>query len=987
MRPFINPSKENALRKISLVIVALAAVVSVFAGSLTESPRELPIEKEVDVLVLGGGSAALSAAVAAAKEGASVFLAAPRPYVGDDVAGTLRIFEGRKLVPISHKRACDEALKAAGVAYMTGLFPSEVLVGDDGALGDRALPSRHGAVAGAVLVSKSGRAAVRAGHVLDCTDHAAFARAAGVPFQPFAGGRLAFERTVVTKDEPKADGMTVVERRERPLKSGKVYVCRFEHEMKDLSYASFAEAEQRARDLTWTPSELDAADRLRFVPPVCATGKLDHLTLVGAWAEKDPAKREAALDPAVAEKLGEAAGRAAAKDARARRRKGKVRVAVHAPHGRARSPSAPHGRARSPSAPDEGAEAADTKEFLWGFRPFDRGLAKVGASVHALPVLGEYDVVVVGGGTSGGPATIASARAGAKTLLLEYQYALGGVSTIGMIGKYWYGNKCGFTAELERGVKAMGEGVYVNAKAEWMRREARKGGAEMWFGVMGCGAVVRNGRVAGVVVATPCGRGVVLAKDVIDATGNSDIAAAAGAETEFISDEEIVIQDAGTPVRDLGSRYANSDWGFVNDGDAYDVWLFEMRGRRGVKTYWDMPGVVGSRERRRIKSAYAPTVVDMVSRRTFPDTVVCAQSNFDSHGPTDDPFCMFKCFMGRTTMHINVPYRVMIPEKLDGVVVTGLGVGAKHDALPIMRMQADLHNLGYVAGLAAAQAASRGCELRGVDVHDLQLELVKEKIIPSAVLAWKDSLPDDAAFAAAVKACADEGYPSLDTVLLRQRDEALSALRAAYAAEGDAKRRLRYAAILGIYRDPTGADALVDFFAGKGPEIVFPVRKRRNGSPADPRGRRLGGREMMLIALGRTRDPRAVPVIAAEAEKISADCWIGLTRTVSLAAEGLANPKLAPALEAALRRPGVMGHAVKSIDELAPGGGNKILPEVYEGLCELNLARALLACGDPNGLARSIFESYAADPRGVWALHARKVLAKTDQKTRRNENE
>lgn len=191
------------MKKILLIAVAFVAVVFASAGSLTESPRELPIEKEVDVLVLGGGSAALSAAVAAAKEGASVFLAAPRPYVGDDVAGTLRIFEGRKLVPISHKRACDEALKAVGVAYMTGLFPSEVLVGDDGA------------VAGAVLVSKSGRAAVRAGHVLDCTDHAAFARAAGVPFQPFAGGKLAFERTVVTKDEPKADGMTVVERRER----------------------------------------------------------------------------------------------------------------------------------------------------------------------------------------------------------------------------------------------------------------------------------------------------------------------------------------------------------------------------------------------------------------------------------------------------------------------------------------------------------------------------------------------------------------------------------------------------------------------------------------------------------------------------------------------------------------------------------------------------------------------------------------------------
>ena len=83
------------MKKISLVAVAFAAVVSAFAGALTESPRELPIEKEVDVLVLGGGSAAL------------------RPYVGDDVAGTLRIFEGRKLVPISHKRAARELVESA----------------------------------------------------------------------------------------------------------------------------------------------------------------------------------------------------------------------------------------------------------------------------------------------------------------------------------------------------------------------------------------------------------------------------------------------------------------------------------------------------------------------------------------------------------------------------------------------------------------------------------------------------------------------------------------------------------------------------------------------------------------------------------------------------------------------------------------------------------------------------------------------------------
>jgi len=46
----------------------------------------------VDVLVVGGGTGAVAAAVAAAEQGAKVFLAAPYPYLGDDVTATLRLW-------------------------------------------------------------------------------------------------------------------------------------------------------------------------------------------------------------------------------------------------------------------------------------------------------------------------------------------------------------------------------------------------------------------------------------------------------------------------------------------------------------------------------------------------------------------------------------------------------------------------------------------------------------------------------------------------------------------------------------------------------------------------------------------------------------------------------------------------------------------------------------------------------------------------------
>ena len=57
-----------------------------------EPARQIPILYDVDVVVVGGTSGAVAAAVAAAAEGAKVFLAAPRPYLGEDICGTYRLW-------------------------------------------------------------------------------------------------------------------------------------------------------------------------------------------------------------------------------------------------------------------------------------------------------------------------------------------------------------------------------------------------------------------------------------------------------------------------------------------------------------------------------------------------------------------------------------------------------------------------------------------------------------------------------------------------------------------------------------------------------------------------------------------------------------------------------------------------------------------------------------------------------------------------------
>ena len=59
---------------------------------VAESSRQIPVLHDVDVVVVGGSSGAVSAAVAAAENGARVFLAAPRPYLGEDICGTYRLW-------------------------------------------------------------------------------------------------------------------------------------------------------------------------------------------------------------------------------------------------------------------------------------------------------------------------------------------------------------------------------------------------------------------------------------------------------------------------------------------------------------------------------------------------------------------------------------------------------------------------------------------------------------------------------------------------------------------------------------------------------------------------------------------------------------------------------------------------------------------------------------------------------------------------------
>ncbi len=928
----------------------------------------MQVAYSVDVAVLGGGTQAVSAAVAAAEAGASVFLAATRPHLGEDVCDTLRleledgqgpetelarrIFpDGLRTSPLHVKKALDRALADAGVRFLFGCYATDVL--RDGA----------GAICGFAMANRSGRQAVLARTVIDATDRAWFAVMAGAQAEPWPGGEQVFERTLVAG----RDGQ------DPQLETRRVRV-----EMPGRRFADFAGAEQEARDAAYIESQLQSADCLFQVPPdalVCErgpeewTGAVDvgHLRPTGAGrvyvlGGRAGVPREVArqwLRPGGLMAVGAAVGRAAAREA------------------------AEIGECAAPRLVEaEGGDglSGEVREELRGLRPAAAGADEVEASPRVPQVLAECGVVVVGGGTSGAAAAIAAARTGADVLLVEYQRGLGGMGTLGLIGKPYHGLRAGFGREVpfpddERGPEP---------KMEWYRRQVRDAGGRVWFGVLCCGAYVEGNRVRGAVVATPEGRGVILADAVIDATGNADIAAAAGARTLYgaTEDGDIAMQGAGLPTRPLGRANVNTDYLFVDESDAVDAWRALAGARRAMEEGpFDVGPLLQTRERRRIVGDHVLEYLDQIAGRTYPDSIVLSCTDYDAHGYPNHPYF---ALMPHTEQWLQAnhpapggssytPYRCLLPRGLEGILVIGLGTSMTRDACGLMRMQHDLANQGYAAGMAAAIAAADGTTPRAIDVRALQRRLVEAGNLPAEVLTHEDSfpLPEQAVAAAARRLTSGDRADACKAlaIVLSHAEIALPHLRAAHqSAVGD--RRLRYALVLGSLGERDVVDELsAALREAQWDSKVLQGRMAEYAHLPTPT-------DSIVLALGRTGDARALPAIREKMDALDAATTLSHHRAVALALERIGDPAAAPELARLLGKPGMSGHTMHDLVALPDRPMEARHREA--ALREIVLARALYRCGDHDGLGERILHAYAGDLRALFRRHAESVLTGTE---------
>lgn len=172
-------------------------------------------------------------------------------------------------------------------------------------------------------------------------------------------------------------------------------------------------------------------------------------------------------------------------------------------------------------------------------------MATISEPARTLEVVLETDVLVVGSGPGGLAAALAAARAGVRTALVDRNGCFGGNMTqVGVEGLAWYRHEktvdCeGIGIEFETRAKAMGAAMpEPQSLSHALDAEMFKWVADVLVEESGaapllhrlCVAPIMQGRaITGVIVESKAGRQALLARRVIDATGDADLATRAGA--------------------------------------------------------------------------------------------------------------------------------------------------------------------------------------------------------------------------------------------------------------------------------------------------------------------------------------------------------------------------------------------------------------------------------------------------------------------------
>lgn len=441
-----------------------------------------------------------------------------------------------------------------------------------------------------------------------------------------------------------------------------------------------------------------------------------------------------------------------------------------------------------------------------------------------IPVRAEVDVLVVGGGPAGIMAAYAAARKGGhKVMLIDSRGYLGGNLTIGLPILAFLGPKGnqvikgeaqrfidrlrarGAASEHKRCKNHMSLTIIDSEEAKNVAFEMMdEVGVEVLLYVFNSGAIVKDGKVCGVIIESKEGREAIYAKTVIDCTGDGDVAFQAGVECHK-GDADGGMQPPTLMYNMRGVKMQELRDAIVNHHDVFDMdvmppeqfkeGMFITVGLRnqilqaqkdglelpvsrtilitglapdeiwvnmtrvsgvdstdpasytfGEKTAHKQMKVVneylkkyvpgfedayvdkvapfmGIRESRVIVGKYVMTAEDMLSMKKFDDAIAVGGYPVDIHHSKGGD-----CSMYFTEDAYDLPYRVLVPEKIEGLLVAGRCSSMNHEAMAGTRVMSTCMALGEAAGTAARVALEDGVLPSEVDVRKVRAELLENGV-------------------------------------------------------------------------------------------------------------------------------------------------------------------------------------------------------------------------------------------------------------------
>jgi len=384
---------------------------------------------------------------------------------------------------------------------------------------------------------------------------------------------------------------------------------------------------------------------------------------------------------------------------------------------------------------------------------------KVIQPARELPIFHTADVVVVGGGAAGFGAAVAASRAGAKVALIERYGSLGGLFTNGMVliiigtgvkenGEFKLVTR-GVCEEFMRRLEAMGDGAITKlepnigqptadpeAAKVLMDDMVQEAKVDVFFHAWGVDVIQSGQSVQGVVFESKQGRQAVLAKVVVDASGDGDVFFQAGESYTQISHALGFVHRLGNTDRidkskapkdtrlNIGGReplksvrWVNSLGSKGNGLDIRDMTQAEMMHRKSAWNYTQRirktPGYeevylaqttsqLGVRATRLLNGVVRIDKKGAVERTTYPDTV--AVSGHD----------------GLRLPEFQIPYGSLLPKSVDNVIVAGRCISCAPDLIDRVRLIPVCVVTGQAAGVAAALAAKGGVRPRDLPAADIQ---------------------------------------------------------------------------------------------------------------------------------------------------------------------------------------------------------------------------------------------------------------------------